>query len=125
MVRQRSRTLSMPRPSQERTSNMSGLIGIDQQHSTIRMEDDDLPPKSKVRFSTGFNAGQRHLRYRGKPEAFDVTRMSADFQCGYVYGVVEARSGSITDAAACGKRIEFCWTIYEAGGLPPLDAKLP
>jgi hypothetical protein len=93
--------------------------------SPIRMTDDHLPPKNKSRFSTGFNAGQRHVRYRGKPPAFDVTCMSGDFQCGYVYGVVEARSGSITDNLACGKRIEFCWTIYEAGGLPPMDAKLP
>lgn len=95
--------------------------------STVPLvSDDQLPPKSKPRFSTGFSAGDRHERVRGsRPVDFDIMARTPDFQVGYVYGVLEARAGNITDSDAAYKRIQFCWTIYNNGGLPDMATKLP
>ena len=86
----------------------------------------DNVPKNKTRFMVGFNLGQAlEGGLRRVTGDFDVTKMSACFQVGFVFGVIERRSGNIHDSESCGLRINHCWHLYLSGALPPLDTRLP
>jgi hypothetical protein len=80
--------------------------------------------KNRVKFITGWNAGQRHANLAITPPDFTFDDKTPDFLAGYGFGWADRKAGKVADERAAANCIGEAWQTYQSGGDIP-KVKLP